>query len=162
MCFFFFFKNGKSISSSFFFSSRRRHTRSDRDWSSDVCSSDLAWLSAQIAAGDLRAQPRGLFGAALTPQKFIDIPQAGTRQDALVADVAEFAGEEFQQLDLLGAARREITVPALGGHRVIFVALPDQRRFAQTCPSGKHCDIAVRRRIFRAVQNRELGWLQMN
>src|SRR5206468_9216079 len=24
-----------------FFSSRRRHTRSDRDWSSDVCSSDL-------------------------------------------------------------------------------------------------------------------------
>src|SRR2546421_9095384 len=32
MIFFFFF---------FFFSSRRRHTRSDRDWSSDVCSSDL-------------------------------------------------------------------------------------------------------------------------
>src|SRR5438105_5134804 len=26
---------------SFFFSSRRRHTRSPRDWSSDVCSSDL-------------------------------------------------------------------------------------------------------------------------
>src|SRR5437868_9113222 len=26
---------------SFFFSSRRRHTRSKRDWSSDVCSSDL-------------------------------------------------------------------------------------------------------------------------
>src|SRR5699024_11684622 len=27
----------------FFFSSRRRHTRSKRDWSSDVCSSDLRW-----------------------------------------------------------------------------------------------------------------------
>src|SRR2546429_1722495 len=28
----------------FFFSSRRRHTRCSRDWSSDVCSSDLlAW-----------------------------------------------------------------------------------------------------------------------
>src|SRR5690606_41013513 len=26
---------------SFFFSSRRRHTRFSRDWSSDVCSSDL-------------------------------------------------------------------------------------------------------------------------
>src|SRR5699024_11518534 len=26
---------------SFFFSRRRRHTRSKRDWSSDVCSSDL-------------------------------------------------------------------------------------------------------------------------
>src|SRR2546428_4760564 len=29
------------VSDFFFFSSRRRHTRSDRDWSSDVCSSDL-------------------------------------------------------------------------------------------------------------------------
>src|SRR5206468_4379760 len=29
----------------FFFSSRRRHTRSDRDWSSDVCSSDLGLAS---------------------------------------------------------------------------------------------------------------------
>src|SRR2546422_6745955 len=30
---------------SFFFSSRRRHTRCSRDWSSDVCSSDLIPLS---------------------------------------------------------------------------------------------------------------------
>src|SRR5438270_9847654 len=30
----------------FFFSSRRRHTRFDCDWSSDVCSSDLAVYSA--------------------------------------------------------------------------------------------------------------------
>src|SRR5690606_40852180 len=29
------------ISACFFFSSRRRHTRFSRDWSSDVCSSDL-------------------------------------------------------------------------------------------------------------------------
>src|SRR6266513_4861796 len=29
----------------FFFSSRRRHTRSKRDWSSDVCSSDLPWAA---------------------------------------------------------------------------------------------------------------------
>src|SRR5207302_7206876 len=30
----------------FFFSSRRRHTRFSRDWSSDVCSSDLRWRRA--------------------------------------------------------------------------------------------------------------------
>src|SRR2546422_1040726 len=30
-----------SVVRSFFFSSRRRHTRCSRDWSSDVCSSDL-------------------------------------------------------------------------------------------------------------------------
>src|SRR2546429_9801646 len=29
----------------FFFSSRRRHTRCSRDWSSDVCSSDLKIVS---------------------------------------------------------------------------------------------------------------------
>src|SRR5690625_5726558 len=31
------------INGCFFFSSRRRHTRWPRDWSSDVCSSDLVW-----------------------------------------------------------------------------------------------------------------------
>src|SRR5438105_10239496 len=39
--FFFFF---------FFFSSRRRHTRSTRDWSSDVCSSDLHRFRVGVVA----------------------------------------------------------------------------------------------------------------
>src|SRR5204862_4241728 len=34
----------------FFFSSRRRHTRSLRDWSSDVCSSDLSQPGQAAAA----------------------------------------------------------------------------------------------------------------
>src|SRR3989442_509219 len=34
---------------SFFFSSRRRHTRCGRDWSSDVCSSDLGQLGVWSA-----------------------------------------------------------------------------------------------------------------
>src|SRR5258707_2625876 len=32
----------------FFFSSRRRHTRYWRDWSSDVCSSDLSMSDAHV------------------------------------------------------------------------------------------------------------------
>src|SRR5206468_33172 len=43
-CLFFFFLLFFFCFFFFFFSSRRRHTRSDRDWSSDVCSSDLAAL----------------------------------------------------------------------------------------------------------------------
>src|SRR5690606_39434484 len=35
----------RSVLSCFFFSSRRRHTRFSRDWSSDVCSSDLPRLA---------------------------------------------------------------------------------------------------------------------
>src|SRR5687768_17978025 len=38
----------------FFFSSRRRHTRCSRDWSSDVCSSDL------VNRDDQRQGARGL------------------------------------------------------------------------------------------------------
>src|SRR5438105_12822350 len=38
----------------FFFSSRRRHTRSTRDWSSDVCSSDLR-CCRRVTAGVLIA-----------------------------------------------------------------------------------------------------------
>src|SRR5712664_4299369 len=39
----------------FFFSSRRRHTRSDRDWSSDVCSSDLR-LAVRITGSEQDAE----------------------------------------------------------------------------------------------------------
>src|SRR2546422_5232153 len=41
-----------STSFFFFFSSRRRHTRCSRDWSSDVCSSDLfpySWSKDRLA-----------------------------------------------------------------------------------------------------------------
>src|SRR5687768_18171848 len=47
LIFFFFF---------FFFSSRRRHTRCSRDWSSDVCSSDLS--SLQSLSRSLMSQVR--------------------------------------------------------------------------------------------------------
>src|SRR2546429_3088862 len=35
----------------FFFSSRRRHTRCSRDWSSDVCSSDLSSRASEFSIG---------------------------------------------------------------------------------------------------------------
>ena len=38
----------------FFVASRRRHTRLGRDWSSDVCSSDLDQLKVEIEAIDLQ------------------------------------------------------------------------------------------------------------
>src|SRR6266508_6216946 len=50
----------------FFFSSRRRHTRWPRDWSSDVCSSDLIPVKAKpespretVELGDLGYWPPG-------------------------------------------------------------------------------------------------------
>src|SRR3984957_6709622 len=43
----------------FFFSSRRRHTRFSRDWSSDVCSSDLCSQNEALVAEYLDGLPAG-------------------------------------------------------------------------------------------------------
>src|SRR2546421_2960338 len=57
----------------FFFSSRRRHTRSDRDWSSDVCSSDLRLSRAEVhVVGRRRELPPGDPGFK---QAWVDIDQ---------------------------------------------------------------------------------------
>src|SRR3712207_8053657 len=54
-----------------FFSSRRRHTRYWRDWSSDVCSSDLHSLGGAIAAREAHQhhpkQLKGIFFLAAYP-----------------------------------------------------------------------------------------------
>src|SRR5690606_8287729 len=52
---------------SFFFSSRRRHTRFSRDWSSDVCSSDLPSrrrLAVPASPPAPRRGVRGVLGSA--------------------------------------------------------------------------------------------------
>src|SRR5690606_40339135 len=63
-----------------FFSSRRRHTRFSRDWSSDVCSSDLGTVEAGIVRFDsidaLRAAPEGSLAGKIA---FIDQHMERTR-----------------------------------------------------------------------------------
>src|SRR5690606_39525276 len=48
----------------FFFSSRSRHTRFSRDWSSDVCSSDLLQAYDQASGVVIENVYEGLFGYA--------------------------------------------------------------------------------------------------
>src|SRR2546429_2547963 len=58
----------------FFFSSRRRHTRCSRDWSSDVCSSDLPSPSAQARP---TSSGRPIFRHASVPRRpFSTAPKA--------------------------------------------------------------------------------------
>src|SRR5688572_32514409 len=59
LIFFFFF---------FFFSSRRRHTRFDCDWSSDVCSSDLATGGRDPRLGRDQARHRHQLRRHLRPR----------------------------------------------------------------------------------------------
>src|SRR5690606_19647135 len=81
LCFFF-----------FFFSSRRRHTRFSRDWSSDVCSSDLLpfrdaafdkvftvntlyfWEEPELQLSEIRRvlRPTGIFCLAIASKAFME------------------------------------------------------------------------------------------
>src|SRR5699024_5102317 len=66
----------------FFFSSRRRHTRSKRDWSSDVCSSDLDRVGREFKQALIDAAARGVevyvtydgFANLVVPRSFFDFP----------------------------------------------------------------------------------------
>src|SRR6266498_5479694 len=57
----------------FFFSSRRRHTRCGRDWSSDVCSSDLVpQARPEVADKVMRAYQRSTAPVALRSRAEIE------------------------------------------------------------------------------------------
>src|SRR6266498_6025687 len=66
----------------FFFSSRRRHTRCGRDWSSDVCSSDLV----RGAGASRPAQPD--LGLHVADLDGLERETAGLRKGRRVRDVA--------------------------------------------------------------------------
>src|SRR6266849_7763533 len=90
----------------FFFSSRRRHTRSTRDWSSDVCSSDLLM------------PPCPAMSAAVAPTRasaplFI-VPLADRGSTMSNSSLAPFVGRR----NFLKASA------AFGGGLILSVALP--------------------------------------
>src|SRR5699024_12202901 len=60
----------------FFFSSRRRHTRSKRDWSSDVCSSDLLMTTNKysvVPVIDEKSKIKGLISMPIIIEAIMDI-----------------------------------------------------------------------------------------
>src|SRR5438067_9097395 len=59
----------------FFFSSRRRHTRSKRDWSSDVCSSDL-FAQRELVRNALRMRPDRIIVGECRGAEAFDMLQA--------------------------------------------------------------------------------------
>src|SRR5690606_41047922 len=90
----------------FFFSSRRRHTRFSRDWSSDVCSSDL------------RLRPDELEGASLIT--------ASALLDMLTADELE----RLVRSCVTAACPALITLSVIGG---VHLARSEERRVGKEC-----------------------------
>src|SRR5256712_2086488 len=130
-------KNGLRF---FFFSSRRRHTRSDRDWSSDVCSSDLHLGRREaggVDAGELRLEVVRLVDDQETaPPESLGVPVAergevggvgaedrrpeGGRLGADVRALAERAARPAA-----GAARGRDVRAGIAVARVVVAALHD-------------------------------------
>src|SRR5207253_8232527 len=81
----------------FFFSSRRRHTRWPRDWSSDVCSSDLV---PRLGPGHrVRAAGQKL---AAAPQEQQDDEAQGDEPEMLGAHAALLAASEIGRASCRG------------------------------------------------------------
>src|SRR2546422_6655394 len=134
----------------FFFSSRRRHTRCSRDWSSDVCSSDLPAVREPVVpeavSGMLDAMRLDLvFLALLVPARLRRFaaqvrPHPGNESDALAV------GKPLDCRGAGGKLRKPPRFAAVGIDQVdlrllVLLALP----FAL----GAECDSAALRRPHR-------------
>src|SRR5690606_2084603 len=92
----------------FFFSSRRRHTRFSRDWSSDVCSSDLTYdktnkletATWQANAGSAWTKEASAFNESMSYDHNGNILtlQRNQRKHQLSGNVASYS---FEQIDNL-------------------------------------------------------------
>src|SRR2546429_7456406 len=102
----------------FFFSSRRRHTRCSRDWSSDVCSSDLNEkmpLDVETAYKFLVAQPTvsaGILvvgGASCGVNQSVHLAMKHPEIKALVllSEITDIDGRNFLRAQIGRASCRE-------------------------------------------------------
>src|SRR6266446_2540372 len=161
----------------FFFSSRRRHTRLQGDWSSDVCSSDLArWLDNAIA--NHKRAGYAIVTLSLKPEGGPPGDATAEQMDA-IADLADRysfgeirVGHE-QNLVLPHVAQRDLAAlwRALDA---IGVATPNVGLVSDiiACPGLDYCSLANTRSIpvaqeltkrFRDLDlARDLGRLHIN
>src|SRR6266704_3322783 len=133
----------------FFFSSRRRHTRSKRDWSSDVCSSDLQPVrmrerlyrderrGGQLLAEDLLADRHQIGAVPDVRQVRVDLDDALDRS-ARRLHVSQESPEHFARLPLEVAGMEAAA-------RLVVRHLTGKEEY-RLC-AGDLDDLAVRRRI---------------
>src|SRR5690606_41021973 len=90
----------------FLFSSRRRHTRFSRDWSSDVCSSDL--LATELEAAEAASPPDATKVAGLkaliqqTDAEYTRVQKAVSESPAFRTAIAATIGNQIGRASCRG------------------------------------------------------------
>src|SRR3989449_11169497 len=103
----------------FFFSSRRRHTRCSRDWSSDVCSSDLDSVTQVIgpAGGVIAVGPHFLWVDSLALPSPVTItavaPSDHVRRIRLKPDGLVFQKTAFLVTSYANCNVKQATTPRI-------------------------------------------------
>src|SRR3712207_912977 len=124
----------------FFFSSRRRHTRYWRDWSSDVCSSDL--LSEDVAADGEGIKISGSTMKVLSERDPADLPWGDLGVDVVVESTGFFtkADDARKHVDAGGAKKVVISAPATGDDLTIVMGVNHEKYDgSQTIISNASC-----------------------
>src|SRR6266511_4209003 len=100
----------------FFFSSRRRHTRFSRDWSSDVCSSDLAArLGLASAQGMILETDAGSYQSRCqTPGERAELRLAPVPAPGPVPGLATADGEQRAAFGIVGVPHLVVLVDDVG------------------------------------------------
>src|SRR5699024_11519960 len=116
------------VGSNFFFSSRRRHTRSKRDWSSDVCSSDLNSLIAQ-EGGIVLVKEGKVIESMPMPIAGLMSDQSGEWVDQKLTDIHEKA---YSELGICGEVEPVMTLCFMSLAVIPEVKLTDMGLFDVT------------------------------
>src|SRR6266567_7049297 len=104
----------------FFFSSRRRHTRFDCDWSSDVCSSDLARRMNGATEPGRSMPPANPHAATAPPYRVMESTLASVVEPTLSMPPAQ------------RSLPSDLGVPASSARSMIYAA-PSPWRYSDSC-----------------------------
>src|ERR1035437_2689627 len=123
----------------FFFSSRRRHTRYWRDWSSDVCSSDLPLCfprrsipsdleNREFSFSAFLPRPQAIFERLLSASGLVTSPAERRSPAARIASGERTPKEALGQLEILA----DVVVGSLVAHELRRLLL------SRVLPSSLH------------------------